>query len=176
MFGKKENWHDSLYNHYKDSSEEELKKITVDNGYTEEAEEVALEILNSGREEYNERLRIEKEHEEAISNHKFTTSFNFEGYEIVEYLGLVSGESVIGTGYFSDIKAGLSDLFGAESIAYSDKMKTAKQVALYDMLRDSVAKGCNATISISFDYITFSGNMIGVSVNGTAVKIKKCEV
>lgn len=84
MFGKKVSVMDSLLAQYKDKTEEELKEITVENGYTEE----------------------------ALANHKFTTGFNFEGYEIVEYLGLVSGEAVIGTGYLSDLKMSLGILFG----------------------------------------------------------------
>lgn len=173
MFGKKENMHASLYERYKNSSEEELKKITVANGYTEETEAVAIEILNSERKEYNDKLLKKQKYEQALQEHQFTTGFNFEGYEIIEYLGLVSGESVTGTGYLSDLKAGLSDLFGTESVAYSEKMKDVKKAALYDMLEESVEKGGNATIGISYDYITFSGNMIGISVNGTAVKIEK---
>lgn len=171
MFGKKVNITDSLFEQYKNKTEEELKEITVENGYTEEAEKVASDILNSERKEYNEKMRLQAEHEEALASHKFTTGFNFEGYEIVEYLGLVSGEAVIGTGYLSDLKASFSDLLGVESEAYSDKMKYVKKAALYDMLNEAVKKGGNATIGISYDYVTFTGNMIGISVNGTCVKI-----
>lgn len=171
MFGKKVDTTDSLFEQYKNKTEEELKEITVKNGYTEEAEKVASDILNSERKEYNEKLRLQAEHEEALASHKFTTGFNFEGYEIVEYLGLVSGEAVIGTGYLSDLKASFSDLLGVESEAYSDKMKYVKKAALYDMLNEAVKKGGNATIGISYDYVTFTGNMIGISVNGTCVKI-----
>lgn len=111
MFGKKVSVMDSLFAQYKDKTEE-LKEITVENGYTEEAEKVASDILNSERKEYNEKRRLQAEHEEALANHKFTTGFNFEGYEIVEYLGLVSDEAVIGTGYLSDLKMSLGILFG----------------------------------------------------------------
>ena len=173
MFRKKEDISQVLFERYKNASQDELEKITVANGYTEEAEKVAREILNSEREEYYENLRLKEEYEQALANHIFTTGYNFEGYRIIEYLGLVSGESVIGTGYISDLKAGFSDLFGVESEAYSNKIKYVKKAALYDLLHESVEKGGNATIGISYDYVTFSGNMIGVSVNGTCVKIEK---
>ena len=32
---------------------------------------------------------------------KLTSGFNFENYEITEYLGFCSGECVLGTGFFS---------------------------------------------------------------------------
>ena len=50
-----------------------------------------------------------------VKEHKLTTGFNFENKCISEYLGLVSGETVLGTGFISDFKASFSDLFGMES-------------------------------------------------------------
>lgn len=41
------------------------------------------------------------------------------------------------------------------------------------MTYNSVSRGGNAIIGISFEYITFPNNMIGVGVNGTSVVIKK---
>ena len=35
-------------------------------------------------------------------------------------------------------------------------------------------RGGNAIIGISYGFMTFSGNMMGVSVTGTSVKIEKC--
>ena len=107
-----------------------------------------------------------------VKEHKLTTGFNCENKCISENLGLVSGETVLGTGFISDFKASFSDLFGMESKAYSQNLKDAKQAALYDMIMDSISKGGNAIIGISYSYITFSGNMIGISVNGTSVKVE----
>lgn len=108
-----------------------------------------------------------------IKNHKLTTGYNFEGYNITNYIGLVSGEIVIGTGFLSDFKASVADLLGVESKAYSYKLKDAKKAALRDMIVESVKNGGNAVIGISYGYVVFSGNMIGISVNGTSVKIEK---
>ena len=41
------------------------------------------------------------------------------------------------------------------------------------MIAESVKNGGNAVIGISYEYVVFSGNMIGISVNGTSVKIEK---
>ena len=108
-----------------------------------------------------------------IKNHKLTTGYNFEGYSITNYIGLVSGEIVIGTGFLSDLKASVADLFGVESKAYSYKLKDAKTIVLHEMIAESVKNGGNAVIGISYEYVVFSGNMIGISVNGTSVKIEK---
>lgn len=108
----------------------------------------------------------------AIKNHKLTTDFNFEWYNITSYIGLISGEIVIGTGFLSDFKAGVAYIFGAKSKAYSYKLKEAKSAALHEMILESVKNGGNAVIGISYEYVIFTGNMIGISVNGISVKIE----
>lgn len=102
-----------------------------------------------------------------------TTGFNFDGYTISKYNGLVSGEVVLGTSYFADIKAGISDFFGTQSLAYSAKLKKAKKVALQEMLEESNRMNGNAIIGISYSISTLAVNMISVSVNGTCVLIEK---
>ena len=111
-----------------------------------------------------------------IKLHKLTTGYNFEGYKITEYKGLVSGEIVVGTGLASDFKAGFADMFGKKSKAYSDKMKEAKKIASKYMIIESIKKDGDAIIGISYDYLVFSGNMIGISVTGTSVKIEKDDI
>ena len=55
--------YDSLYNQYKLKDEDFLKSITVENGYTEEAEQAAKDVLSSDSKEYNELQRIAEERE-----------------------------------------------------------------------------------------------------------------
>lgn len=110
---------------------------------------------------------------ERFKTHMLTTGFSFEGYRITQYLGIVTGETVMGTGYFSDIGASISDLFGAEASEYTEKLRAAKQAVLKIMIKNSTDLGGNAIIGISYELMTFSGNMMGVSVTGTAVKAEK---
>lgn len=102
-----------------------------------------------------------------------TTGYNFEGYDIIEYRGLVSGEVVLGTGFLSEFSASFSDLLGSESNKFSDKIITAKEAAKNKMIDNVIMAGGNAVIGVDFDYIMFANNMIGVSVNGTAVVVKR---
>lgn len=112
--------------------------------------------------------------EQKSNEHKLTTGNMFEGYLIEEYLGIVSGDVVIGTGFMSNTLADFADLFGTKSKTYANKIGNAKEAAIMNMVYDSTAKGGNAIIGVSFDYISFAGrDLIGVSVNGTSVKIKK---
>lgn len=125
-----------------------------------------------------QRLEIEQQRKEnrqrikhLISEHMLTTGFNFEGYEINQYLGVVSGQVVLGTGFLSEVTASFSDFFGEESNSFSSKLENAKEAAITKMVTNSIERGGNATIGIDFDYIIFHNNMIGVVVNGTSVKI-----
>lgn len=146
-----------------------------------------IEGLNSVLETYRYEIeRSRKREEEAVSNakampknkrflldnHLITGGLGFHGYEIIKYCGLVSGESVIGTGYFSEVEAGLSDTFGVESPAFSSKLTSAKEFAQSRLIDRAVEVGGNAVICVDYDYLTIGRNMIGVSANGTAVKVK----
>ena len=102
-----------------------------------------------------------------------TNGYNFERYEISSYIDIVSGEVVIGTGFLSEFSAGLSDIVGGKSSAFSEKMREAKEAAIGIMKERAVTLEANAIIGVSFQFMSFSSNMIGVSVNGTAVKIQQ---
>ena len=110
-----------------------------------------------------------------IASHKLTTGYSFDNYKITTYHGIISGDSVIGTGLLSEMSAAISDLFGSNSNAFANKMIEAKNAAKRRLVEQSVLAGGNAIIGIDFDYITFAGNMLGVSANGTSVTIEKME-
>lgn len=104
-----------------------------------------------------------------------TTGYSFDGYKIIEYKGIISGESVVGTGFFSEFMAGGSDLLGIESNSFSGKMRQVKQSSLTKLKVQSVLAGGNAVIGVDFDYLTFANNMIGISANGTSVVVEKID-
>lgn len=142
--------------------EEELrisKKAEIENEELRKIEELKLKAINSQTNLRNMRY--------------ITTGYNFEGFKISTYLGLISGESVLGTGFISEYKAALSDTFGIESTAFSNKLLTAKKSAINTLIESCIEIGGNAIIGIKFDYITFTNNLIGVVVDGTAVIIER---
>lgn len=118
-------------------------------------------------------LELEKDIDNRRINHMLTSGYNFEGYKIVSYNGIVSGEVVLGTGFLSEFSASISDLFGSVSEEFSAKMVKAKEIATLKMTNLSASKGGNAIIGVDFDYTTFGNNMIAVSANGTSVVIEK---
>ena len=52
-----------------------------------------------------------------------TTTSTLEGREIVDYLGIVSGETIIGANLFKDFFAGIRDIVGGRSGSYEDVLR-----------------------------------------------------
>lgn len=104
-----------------------------------------------------------------------TTGYNFEGYDIVQYLDVLSASIVLGTGMFSSANASVADFFGTRSNSYEHKLQDAKNAAINELKNQTSSRGGNAIIGIDIDYTTFGADIIGVIANGTAVKIKESE-
>ena len=102
-----------------------------------------------------------------------TSGFNFEGYEIVEYLGLISSVIVLGTSERDERELRFADKWGIMSDRFSNRLKQAKEIALNELVQQAEAMGSNAIIGINTDFQIFSDNIIGSTANGTAVKIQK---
>ena len=71
-----------------------------------------------------------------------TTTNNLDGYEVVEYLGIVTGEAVSGINMFRDC-AGLRNVFGGRSAGYEDEMAQAREEVLREMSQRAEVLGAN---------------------------------
>lgn len=145
---------------------------------TSDSEKAYNEQQNKIKEEHKKEIeqqkeRNQKQYAKAARNHMLTTGYNFEGYTISKYHGLVSGECVLGSGLISYLEASIANTLGTETSGYSEKMKNAKQLAMEDMVRQSVALGGNSIIGISYSISNLLSNMVGISVDGTSVTIEK---
>ena len=103
----------------------------------------------------------------------FTTTPNIEGYTIQRYLGVVTGETIIGANAFKDIEAALTDFFGGRSNTYEQVLCQAKDTAMNEMAQRAQQMGANAVVGIDLDYETIGsrGSMLMVACSGTAVVI-----
>lgn len=103
-----------------------------------------------------------------------TTTPSVEGKQIVRYLGVVTGETIIGANVFRDFLAGVKDFFGGRSASYEAVLREAKDTALEEMARQAEALGANAVVGIDLDYETVggSGSMLMVTCSGTAVRVE----
>jgi uncharacterized protein YbjQ (UPF0145 family) len=105
-----------------------------------------------------------------------STTPTIEGKRMANYLGLVSGEAILGANIFKDLFAGIRDIVGGRSGAYEEELRQAKQIAIDEMVEQARALGANAVVGVDLDYETIgvgsSGNMLMVSASGTAVVVE----
>ena len=99
-----------------------------------------------------------------------TTSI-LDGKPVKTYLGIVTGEAIIGANIFRDLMATVRDVVGGRSATYEKALAEARQVALAEMEQRAQALGANAVIGVDLDYEVMgqANGMLMVSCSGTAV-------
>lgn len=102
-----------------------------------------------------------------------STTHSVDGKEVTEYLGIITGEAIIGANLFKDIFAGIRDIVGGRSGSYEKVLREAKDNALAELEAQARARGADAVLAVDLDYETIgnSGSMLMVSASGTAVKL-----
>ena len=107
-----------------------------------------------------------------------TTTNNVEGHPVEAYLGIVSGEAILGANMFKDLFAGIRDIVGGRSGAYEEELRRAKTIALQEMQHNAQVLGANAILAVDLDYETVGsqGSMLMVTASGTAVVLEKAKL
>ena len=84
-----------------------------------------------------------------------TTTLEIQDRKVLEYLGILAGEVVIGTNVFG----------GA--------LRNARAEVLREMANEARTLGADAVVAVSLDYevLDFDNSMLMVSASGTAVKL-----
>jgi uncharacterized protein YbjQ (UPF0145 family) len=102
-----------------------------------------------------------------------TTTPNIEGHRITEYLGVVTGEAILGTNFLRDFFAKIRDVVGGRSGAYENELARARETAFREIEEEALEIGANAIVGIDLDYEVMgeTGSMLMVSISGTAVTI-----
>jgi uncharacterized protein YbjQ (UPF0145 family) len=102
-----------------------------------------------------------------------TTTSSIEGKPARDYLGIVTGEVIVGANIFKDLFAGVRDIVGGRSGAYESSLRDARETALKELESEARARGANAVIGVDFDYEVLGqgGSMLMVTASGTAVVV-----
>ena len=100
-----------------------------------------------------------------------TTTSVLEGKPVSRYLGVVTGEAIIGANVFRDMFAAVRDIVGGRSATYERALAEAREVALGEMQKRAEELGANAVVGVDLDYEVLGQNngMLMVSCSGTAV-------
>jgi uncharacterized protein YbjQ (UPF0145 family) len=102
-----------------------------------------------------------------------TTTHTIEGRPIQDYLGIVTGEVIVGANIFRDLFANIRDIVGGRSGSYERILADARQQAIEELQAACAERGGNAVVGVDLDYevIGKSGSMLMVSTSGTAVRV-----
>ncbi len=103
-----------------------------------------------------------------------TTTPSLDGHRIRDYLGIVTGEAIMGANVFKDFLAGVRDIVGGRSAAYEKSLRRAREEALRAMAQEADARGAQAVVGVDLDYevVGTGGGMLMVTCSGTAVVLE----
>ena len=104
-----------------------------------------------------------------------TTTSTLQDRQVADYLGLVSGEAILGANVFRDLFAGIRDIVGGRSGSYERSLREAKDLALRELEEAARRLGADAVIGVDLDYesiqVGSGGSMLMVSASGTAIRL-----
>jgi uncharacterized protein YbjQ (UPF0145 family) len=100
-----------------------------------------------------------------------STTSVVDGRPVSRYLGVVTGEAIIGANIFRDVFAAVRDVVGGRSGTYEKALSEAREIAMAEMQKKAQDLGANGVIGIDVDYEVLGQNngMLMVAVSGTAV-------
>jgi len=100
-----------------------------------------------------------------------TTTPTIENYVIRQYLGIVTGEAIMGANIIKDMFASITDIVGGRSATYERELQKARQIAIDEMAAEAKEMGGDAVVGVDLDYEVIREGMLMVAVSGTAVKL-----
>lgn len=103
-----------------------------------------------------------------------TTTPEVAGRSVERYLGIVTGEAIVGANVFRDFFASIRDIVGGRAGGYEKALRGAREIAFEELEAEAKKLGANAVVGIDIDYETLgnNGGMLMVTVAGTAVTLK----
>ncbi len=103
-----------------------------------------------------------------------TTTPTIDGRRITRYLGVVTGEAVLGANLFRDLFASIRDIVGGRSGSYEKELRRARDLAFEELQEAAAQLGANAVVGIDIDYEVLGekNGMLMVSISGTAVTLE----
>lgn len=101
-----------------------------------------------------------------------TSADGFDGYEIVDYRGMVWGLSVRAKDMGQDCAMGCKQITGGELSSYTSLGDESRQRCLDRMMEMAARLHANAVINVRFELTGAASGASQVTVYGTAVNIK----
>jgi len=94
------------------------------------------------------------------------------GRRIVEFFGVVSGNTVRAKHIGRDIMAGLKNVVGGELKGYTELLQDSRKEATDRMLEQAQSMGANAVVNVRFATSSISQGAAELFAYGTAVRVE----
>ncbi len=101
-----------------------------------------------------------------------STTPGLEGFRIVKYHDIVTGEAIMGANIVRDLMASITDVIGGRSKAYESKLQDGRRDAIQEMKMHAMRLGANAVVGVDIDYEVVGQSMLMVAASGTAVSVE----
>ncbi|MDQ0163822.1 YbjQ family protein [Bacillus alveayuensis] len=102
-----------------------------------------------------------------------STTPTLQGKTVERYLGIVSGEAIMGANVVRDFLASVTDVIGGRSSSYENKLAEGREIALREMQEKAQRLGANAIVGVDLDFETLRDGMMMCIATGTAVYVKE---
>lgn len=93
------------------------------------------------------------------------------GKTIVEFYGVVTGNTVRAKHLGRDIMAGLKNIVGGELVGYTELLQDSRQEATERMIQQAQSMGANAIINVRFATSSIAQGASELFAYGTAVRV-----
>jgi uncharacterized protein YbjQ (UPF0145 family) len=94
------------------------------------------------------------------------------GRQIVEFYGIVTGNTVRAKHVGRDIMAGLKNIVGGEPKGYTELLQDSRKEATDRMIEQAQSMGANAVVNVRFATSSISQGAAELFAYGTAVKVQ----
>ncbi|MEH6734922.1 MAG: heavy metal-binding domain-containing protein [Shewanella sp.] len=101
----------------------------------------------------------------------YTTTETIPGRDIIEIVGVVTGNVVQSKHIGRDIMAGLKSIVGGEIRGYTEMLSDARDVAVERLVANAAQKGADAIVGIRFTTSAIMDGSSEIMAFGTAVKL-----
>ena len=102
-----------------------------------------------------------------------TTTDGVDGRTIRDYLGICTGEAVVGANIIRDLFASVRDIVDGRAGSYEKVLADARAMALEDLGAQAGELGADAVVGVALDYegLGEKGSVLMVVASGTAVTL-----
>ena len=94
------------------------------------------------------------------------------GRQIVEFYGVVSGNTVRAKHVGRDIMAGLKNIVGGELSGYTELLQDSRKEATDRMIEQAASMGANAVVNVRFATSSIAQGAAELFAYGTAVRVE----